>query len=331
MKTRNMIVTAPRRTILQESELPEPGAGEVLVENELSAVSVGTEMHWWNHGQGGVSTAFPYETGYSSVGIVKQVGAGVSHVRPGDRVAHQAPHASHSLVRANCYRVPDGVRPEDAAFLTLAAVSLRGIRKARPELGESAVVIGLGVIGQIAVTLVHLHGAIPVIAVDLDPFRLERAAGRGADLTLDAGATPDLPVEVRRHCASDGADIVIEASGNPAVLPTALRLARSAGRVIALGSPRGKVEMDFLDDVHKREVTLVGACQPITPDSEHIYYPWNKPRDRMLLLDLMARGRLSIADLITHRFSPEECQEAYEMLADRPGKALGVVFDWRRC
>ena len=96
----------------------------------------------------------------------------------------------------------------------------------------------------------------------------------------------------------------------------------------ALGSPRGTVEMDFFEDVHLREVDIIGAIQPITPEQDNIYYPWTKQRDRRTLLELMARGRLSVADLITHREKPEDCQRVYEMLADRPEEALGVVFEW---
>ena len=134
--------------------------------------------------------------------------------------------------------------------------------------------------------------------------------------------------QLRDMCPEDGADVVIEATGKPEVYPTAVALARTGGRVIGLGSPRGTVEMDFMADVHLREVDIIGAIQPITPESGHIYYPWTKDRDRRLLLQLMARGRLRASELITHRARPEECQAVYGMLADRPEEALGVVFEW---
>ena len=87
--------------------------------------------------------------------------------------------------------------------------------------------------------------------------------------------------------------------------------------------------MDFLRDIHLREVDLIGAIQPLTPEADHVYYPWTKDRERRLLLNLIAQGRLSMSDLISHRPQPRDCQSIYEMLADRPGEALGVVFDWR--
>ena len=133
---------------------------------------------------------------------------------------------------------------------------------------------------------------------------------------------------VRQFCAADGVDLVIEATGIPAVYPMALSLPRLGGRLLALGSPRGSVEVSFLTDVHLREVTILGAHQPKTPADNHIYYPWNKNRDRDLVLHLMAAGKLPIEDLITHVASPVECQSIYQMLANDPKEALGIVFDW---
>jgi threonine dehydrogenase-like Zn-dependent dehydrogenase len=86
--------------------------------------------------------------------------------------------------------------------------------------------------------------------------------------------------------------------------------------------------MDFLTDVHLREVSLLGAIQPKTPDQDNIYYRWTKERERNLVLRLMAQGKLPVEDLITHTAKPEACQEIYTMLADDPREALGVVFEW---
>ena len=224
--------------------------------------------------------------------------------------------------------MPDKVAPEDAVFLVMGAISMHGMRRARIQLGEAVAIMGMGLVGQLALSLCRLAGAMPLIAIDLDQDRLAIAADRGADYTLVPEDGTDLAAKVRGWCPEDGADVVIEATGKPEVYPTAVRLARTGGRVVGLGSPRGSVEMDFMTDVHLREVDIIGAIQPITPESAHVYYPWTKSRDRRLLLDLMARGRLRAADLITHRAAPAECQSVYSMLADRPQDALGVVFEW---
>ena len=142
---------------------------------------------------------------------------------------------------------------------------------------------------------------------------------------------PDITETVRDLCIEDGANVVIEATGKPAVYPMAVKLACVAGRFVALGSPRGTVEFNFLDELHLREVSMLGAIQPRTPEQDHIYFRWTKERERTLLLRLMAEGNLPSEDLATHVAKPEQCQDIYTMLADRPGEAqaLGVLFDWQ--
>ena len=329
MKARRLICPALRRIEVEEFELPALADHEILIENELTAVSVGTEIYNWVHGaEPGRTPAFPRKTGYNSTGVVADIGAAVNDIQIGDRVTAQGSHASHGVVGDHYLAVAPSVRAEDSVFLVMAAIALRGIRKGRIELGESVAVIGQRIVGQLALTLSGLAGALPTIAVDLNDQRLQRAAARGADFTLNPERIADMPAVIQAETASDGADAVIEATGKPAVYPLAVSIARTAGRVIALGSPRGTVQMDFFADVHLREVDLIGAIQSRTPDEDHIYYPWTKKRDRRMLLALMQRGTLSAADLITHRAAPEECQETYEMLADRPQEALGVVFAW---
>jgi 2-desacetyl-2-hydroxyethyl bacteriochlorophyllide A dehydrogenase len=330
MRVRRFICPAIRRIEVEEFELPPLGDQDILIENAYTAVSVGTELYLYLHGSEPIRPAqFPHTTGYCSMGVVIDAGAAVTDVRVGDRVAAQGIHASHDVRSRAYYRVPDAVPSEAAVFLVMGAIAMHGIRKARIELGESVAVLGLGIVGQLALSLARLCGALPAIAIDLDPRRLAIAAGRGADAVLNPNDTPDVAGRVRGLCPDDGANVVIEATGKPAAYPLAVKLACTAGRVVALGSPRGTVEMSFFEDVHLRELDLIGAHQPKTPEQDHIYYRWNKPRDRGLVLDLMARGRLPVTDLITHRAGSEDCQAIYDMLADRPQEALGVVFQWK--
>ncbi|MFH1570955.1 MAG: zinc-binding alcohol dehydrogenase [Gemmatimonadota bacterium] len=329
MKGRRLISRAPRQIEVEEFQIPPLGADSILIENQLTGVSVGTEIHCWVTGtERDQALAFPRTTGYCSTGTVIDVGRNVTSVHPGDRVAAQGIHASHEVASSYCFPVPESVAPEDAVFLVMAAISMRGIRRGRVQLGEAVAIIGMGLVGQLALSLCRLSGAMPLIAIDLDQERLSRAGDRGADHMLNPAAMRDLAAKVRELCPEDGADVVVEATGKPAVYPTAVSLARTGGRVIGLGSPRGRVEMDFMADVHLREVDIVGAFQPATPEEGHIYYPWTKKRDRRFLLELMACGRLRASDLITHRAQPQECQAVYQMLADRPSEALGVVFEW---
>ena len=332
MKARRLICSESRSIELEEFELdPLPDNG-ILVRNEYTAVSIGTEIYNWEHGcEPGMTPTFPHLTGYCNAGVVLDVGKDVSDVKPGDRIAGQGDHASHAILTDGSplhQEVPESVSSKAAAFMVMGAIAMHGNRVAGIELGESVVVVGLGVVGQLAATLAHLSGGMPVIAIDLDDFRLQKAGARGLDTCVDPNTVEDLPAVVREHCTEDGSNVVIEATGNPAVYPTAVKLACTAGRVVALGSPRGKVEMDFFADVHLREVSIIGAFQPMTPDADHTYYHWAKGRERGLVMRLMSSGRLPVEDLITHVAKPEHCQETFCMLADAPQDALGVIFDW---
>ena len=327
MKSQRLICTDIRRIELAEFELPRVPDHGILVQNDYTAVSVGTEIYSYAHGGEPSSTRnFPRSTGYCNTGVVLEVGKDVQEIKPGDRIAGQGNHASHAVLTGNFHKAPAGVSPKSAAFMVMCAIALHGHRVGRPELGEAVAITGMGIVGQLAATFARLAGALPVIAIDLDDFRLGKAKDRGADVCINPHG--DVAAAVRQHCVGDGVDLVIEATGIPAVYPMALTLPRLGGRLVALGSPRGTVEVSFLPEVHLREIAILGAHQPKTPDDDHIYYPWNKNRDRDLVLRLMAAGKLPIEDLITHVANPADCQTTYDMLAANPKEALGVVFAW---
>ena len=328
MKTTRLICPGPQRIELEEVELGPTPDDAILVRNEYTAVSAGTEIYNYIHGgEPGQAPQFPRTTGYCCAGTVLEVGKLVSGVKAGDRVAGEGPHAGHAILRSRYQPVPDTVSTKSAAYMVMAAIAIRGIRVARIELGHSVAVTGLGVVGQLAATLAGLAGAVPIIGIDPDASRLERAKARGMDVCINAGGQ-DLVAAVRDACPEDGANVVIEATGKPAVMPTALRLACTAGRVVVLGSPRGTVDMDLMADVHLREVSILGAFQPLTPERPHTHYPWTKDRERALIVRLMSNGRLPIDDLITEVARPPQCQQIYDMLVAPPSGVLGVVFQW---
>ena len=332
MDARRLLCTDIRQIEVQPFEIgPVPDDG-ILVENEYTAVSVGTEIHNYTQGgEPGQKRSFPRATGYCSVGKVLEIGKEVQGIAPGDRVAGQGNHASQGILsgpRAFYQKVPEGVSSKSAAFMVMAAIAIHGIRVARIELGESVAVVGQGIVGQLAATLAKLSGGMPVIAIDLDPFRLGASRERGVDICLNPKNIENLREAVLPHSIEDGANVVVEATGIASVYPSAVKLACTGGRVVALGSPRGTVEMDFLADVHLREVSILGAHQPKTPDADHIYYRFAKDRDRKLVMNLMGSGKLPVEDLITHVAKPEDCQEIYTMLAEEPREVLGVVFEW---
>ena len=158
-----------------------------------------------------------------------EVGKDVKGIRPGDRIAGQGNHASHAVLIGNFRKAPTGVSPKSAAFMVMCAIALHGHRVGRPELGETVAITGMGIVGQLAATFARLAGALPVIVIDLDDFRLGKAKDRGADICINPNAS-DVAAAVRQHCTGDGVDLVIEATGIPAVYPMALTLPRLGGR-----------------------------------------------------------------------------------------------------
>lgn len=329
MQAQRLMCTDKRKIEVVDFELPALPDNGILVQNDITAVSVGTEMYNYINGcEPSGTPSFPRPTGYCNTGIVIDVGANVKGIQKGDRIAGQSNHMSYAILTQNYLKVPEDISAKSAVYLVMCAIAMHGHRVGQPELGESVAITGLGIVGQLAATFAKLAGAHPVIAIDLNNQRLEKAKQRGIDLCLNPSEIDDLTETVRSHCYADGVDLLIEATGIPAVYPSALKLPRTGGRFVALGSPRGSVEVSFLPDVHLREVTVKGAIQPRTPDQSNIYYPWTKERDRTFILQLMAQGKLPIEDLITHAAKPESCQEIYTMLADTPQEALGVVFEW---
>ena len=330
VEARRLLTTGVRRVAVEDftiDSIPDDGG---LVRNEYTAVSPGTELSAWVNGWNYVArpAQFPMKMGYCNAGTVIAVGKDVADVGQGDRVAGFGTHASHAVFTSDYYRVPEGLSSCEASLMTMCAIGLHGVRVARIEIGESVAVLGVGPVGQLALSLAGMSGGYPVIAIDLDDFRLEKARARGADVCINPQEGD--PVErVNANCVDDGANVVIEATGKPALYPMAVKLACTAGRVISLGSPRGTVDMDFLTDVHMREVSLLGAMQPTTPEQGNVYYPWTRQRERHFLLRLMSEGRLDTKSLITHVVKPEDCQDVYSRLADQPREMLGVVFDWR--
>jgi threonine dehydrogenase-like Zn-dependent dehydrogenase len=230
---------------------------------------------------------------------------------------------------ARCLRAPGGLPDELASFFNLTSIALQGIRKARVELGEPVAVIGAGLIGLLAVQLARLQGALPAISIDQDPQRLEFADAVGVDAALVAD--DHLPARLAELCGGDGAAVVVEATGHPDAILTALTLARPFGRVVLLGSTRGETDhVNFYRDVHKKGLTLIGAHDSARPRQESTHGWWTQHDDRGIALKLLAQRRLLVEPLITDRFAWHDALAAYETLKSWNRAALGLILDWTR-
>lgn len=263
------------------------------------------------------------------MGEVLEVGEGVEGIEAGDRVASHAAHASYVVVGAGrCASVPEGLSPEAATFSSLTAISLQAVRKARVELGESVLVLGQGLVGNLALQIARLQGGYPVIAADLSERRLEIARQVGADHTVCVGEA-DLVEATRGFTGGDGAQVVIEATGSPEPVVTAFQAAGWCGRVVLLASTRGETEkVNFYRDVHKRGLTILGAHNSVRPRQDASSGFWPLEADVKLGLALTDAGRIQVNPLMTTRVSCDQAAEAFRLVTKNRREALGILIDW---
>jgi 2-desacetyl-2-hydroxyethyl bacteriochlorophyllide A dehydrogenase len=334
VRGRQIVFPERGRVEVEDFDVPAPGPGQIVVRSEVSLISAGTELTTLL-GEN-PRAAFPAHPGYSNVGLVDAVGAGVTACRAGDRVLTLGKHASHVVVDLSPDRpggaqyvekVPDGTAPADASFAILGSVAMHGVRKGEPRLGQSAVVIGQGVVGQLVAQLARLGGCAPVIGVDAIPQRLEKARLSGTPIVVNA-AESDVAAAVREATAGLGAELGFDATRNPNTILTLMEVAAQSGRIVIVGSIPGKVELSLYDHWQMKELMIVGAHQPKAPLVGHPTYPWTQGRNRRVFLDLLRDGAARVDHLITHRLPVDEAPAAYEMIRRGGDDWLGVLFRW---
>jgi 2-desacetyl-2-hydroxyethyl bacteriochlorophyllide A dehydrogenase len=325
-------LVGPRAVAFVAEPLSPPGPGEVLVSSLLSLITRGTELTLFagEHVPGSFWAEFgryPCYPGFGQVGQIAAVGPGVTSVEVGDTVLTSAGHRSHTVTSADrVTRVRQDVYPEEAVFHSIAAGVLHSLRIGQLSLGESAVVVGLGLLGQLAVRLARAAGARPIIGVDLvaECRRLARAGGAGSTLSPDSSG---FGAQVGLITGGRMADVVFEMTGCCEAIPTALALVRPGGRYVQVGCPRGKSEVDFTESVVLRSVSVYGALFASQPEAETTSAPWTRRRNTELFLSLVQDGTLNLEALVTHRLAWRDAGAAYRLLETEPN-ALGVVLDW---
>lgn len=313
---------------IREFEITPPEAGEVQVVAQASLISPGTERAFIR-GMENTSGAFPLHLGYSCTGIVSRVGAQITAFHPGDRVAGIMFHQSISnCAQEKLVPVPDSLLPEQAAFVRIGVIAMQGVRKARIELGESCVVIGMGLIGQMTMQLARQNGAYPVIAVDRVQSKLELAKACGADVVINAGE-PDYLRKVLEASGGMGASVVIESTGLPEPINDALAVAAPFGRVIILGSTRGSTEVNFYRDVHKKALTIIGAHITSNPLKESYPGYWTFQDNANAFLALLAAEKLDVLALISRKESFINVRKIYEQVLAGEPDYVTTVIQWK--
>lgn len=352
VKSWNVVFTRAQEAGLQQGETAGPGPDEVLCRADISLISTGTELscyrgvfdpgtnwHAW--------VSYPFTPGYSMAATVVEAGKRVTQLASGDRVFVWATHRQFFTLRpqkpesgrANketaqmdesalpWRRIPDNVSGEEAIWGCLAHTTQLGVRRAEVKLGENAVVVGLGLLGQLVVQWLRLCGCRNIIAVDPVTTRLDAARRHGATHCF-AGKIEDAGPMVREACGGELADMVFDITGHPAVLSQCVQMVRQLGRVILLGDTPTPSQQNIGPCVVSRSVSVLGIHAMAFPVVPNEWNPWTCEAMNDLFFDMLAQKRMAVADLISHRFSPRDAGEAYASLFTDRSRYMGVAFDW---
>jgi len=283
----------------------------------------------------------PVPLGYSCAGEVLAVGQEAGEFQVGDRVAcaglNYANHAEVDFVPRNlAAKVPAEVAYDSACFVTLGAIAMNGVRLAELQLGEKVVVLGLGLVGQVAVQLARCSGA-SVLATDLDPSKTALAAKLGAHRVVSDSAA--LAGAVAEFTQGQGADAVLICAATKSDDPVriAAEISRLRGRVIIIGDVGMHLERR---PYFEKELRLMvsrsygpGRYDPAY-EQQGLDYPlayvrWTERRNMEAFLDLLARGAVTVEPLITHRFPIEHAETAYQIVTgERPEPAVAILLEY---
>ena len=279
--------------------------------------------------------------GYSSAGVVLRVGAGVEGLAPGDRVACGgggfANHADVVAVPRNLVaRIPDGVPFESAAYATVGAVALHAVRRAEAAVGESVGVVGLGLVGQLAATILRASGCRPV-GVDLDPTAVQLAVENGC-----LAFVRDVPAIEQWVSAATGgigldAVLVCAAGSSTDPLELAAQLVRERGRIVVVGDVPLKVDRGLLYE-KELDLRVSRSYGPGRYDRQYeeygrelpaAYVRWTEQRNMQGFLDLVAAAKVDPTPLTTHRFRVDRAEEAYAVLTGGNGnRPFGILLEY---
>lgn len=337
MNATALYFTAPGRVELRDELLPTPGAGEVRVKAERSAISAGTEMLIYRgqfpreltdaHDALSSGLRYPLSYGYASVGHVAELGAGVELGWLGRLVFSFQPHRSDFVAPfAALLPVPEGVDPRDAIFLPNMETAVNLVQDAEPLLGENLLVLGQGVLGLLTASLLRSFPVQRLVTADRFQLRREASMAIGADAVLDPSfadfRTDALGV---LGAAARGYDLTLELSGNPSALDDAIALTSFSGRVV-IGSWYGekRAALDLGGSFHRSRITMISS--QVSSISPKLSGRWDKARRFAVAWDALQRIRPS--KWITHELPFSKAAEAYRLLDESPESVLQVALTY---
>jgi threonine dehydrogenase-like Zn-dependent dehydrogenase len=317
MQVARLVFPAKATCEVETVDLDESiGSHEVLIRNRLGLVSPGTELAIFTGEHRGFEmpghwAQYPWWPGYCNVGEIVAAGKAVATLAPGDRVVHESTHATFARQHwTTVVKVPDSVPDERAVFFKLVGIAMTPQLVSPIAFGDRAVVVGLGMVGNLAAQLCREAGAWSVVGIDPDAGRRATAQSCGLAVRADLDAIDFDP------------QYVVEAVGLGVTVRDAIRVTARSGRTIILSSPREKVEIDPYFDIHHSARQVIGTHESARSRDQR------RPYDAFLL-HLLGSDRVMVDPFVTHRLPfGAGLQRAYEGLRDEPGAWMGVLIDY---
>lgn len=333
-----IVFTAPGETEIRRFAMLSVGPKDVVTRTLYSMVSSGTELRVFA-GRGEAEGKFPLVPGYVTIGEVIHIGPEVKGYSIGDLImgrnsgralpgvelvygGQQSHHVYPATGSVQPILLPPGAKPLDYVVGELAAISGRGVQMAAPRPGETAVVVGQGLIGGLSAAWLAAAGC-RVIVLDMEPYRLERAARWGVSAVVNA-RDEDPAARVAALCP-DGADIVVDASANPAGLKLACSLLRAESPLVIRTPawPRLVVQASYKSEIpmHPNGFFPGEGVLVLTPGDRRL-------ADRVAAVEAIRTGRLPSAAFLDEITSYRNAPEAYFRLRDHPESVFSLVFNW---
>ncbi|MFH2113500.1 MAG: zinc-binding dehydrogenase [Spirochaetota bacterium] len=313
----------------------------ILVRNRYSLISPGTELALFTGTHFGFTdpeiawARYPLRPGYASVGTVLAAGSGTKGFNVGDLVLHYQPHASHSVVRPGTdlvFHLPEGIDEQRALFARFGQIAYTAVSASNAG-GGYVLVLGGGIVGNLAAQLFQARRGRKAIVVDLSSSRVTLARKCGLEISI-CSSGEDLHRAIQDVTRGEGITTVVEATGVPALVAESLDLVNRLGEVILLGSTRGKVELDVYKRIHRKVVTVIGAHESRYPlfgepgvstgqalHASHDFFGSD-------VLSMIADGTIKLDGFITDTVSPADTGKAYDMLLSDKEAHLGIIIDW---
>lgn len=306
---------------------------ELLVKNRYSLISPGTELALYTGTHIGFSdpeiswARFPIFPGYASVGSVEQK-ITTPPLSQGARLLHFSHHSSYSVIdpeKTLWFLLPHEIDEKAALFARFAQISATAVNVRHVE-PHTVLVFGAGLIGNLCAQLYQLKGQ-SVILADISEKRLNIAQQCGIQKVTNPDA-PDFQEQLQMLSEGHGVDLIVEATGIPALVNQAIEMVNEYGEVLLLGSTRGMVELNVYKFIHRKKTMLTGVHES--------YFPLKSASGlsheslvKQVLAHIAAR-EVIITPLITHEIAPYEIQEAYEGLLHDKEHYLGIIIDWNK-